>query len=238
LRVRLRFLHLLERSAGWQEATEREVVVEADLGELLARSRQVTFSFPAARTQERRQQAIEGELALSARAAGEGLVMLTLCVRNLTPLDNAEGLSRDEALLSSFVSTHAILHVRGGAFVSLTDPPEACREAAAQCRNVGAWPVLASEEGAADTLLCSPIILADYPQVAPESPGELFDSTEIDEILTLRVLTLTEEEKRAMGTDERTRRLLERTEALTREQLLGLHGAMRSLQPPSGEAQP
>ncbi|MCI0463115.1 MAG: hypothetical protein L0Z62_39720, partial [Gemmataceae bacterium] len=210
----------------------------AELGELLAQSRQVAFSFPADCTRERHQQAIEGEVLLSARSAGEGLVMLTVCARNLTPLDDAEQCSRDEALLSSLVSTHAILHVRGGSFVSLTDPPEACREAAAQCRNVGAWPVLVGEEGAADTLLCSPIILPDYPQVAPESPGDLFDSTEIDEILTLRILTLTEEEKRALCADERTRRLLERTEALTREQLLGLHGAMRSPRAPSGEAQP
>jgi hypothetical protein len=64
---------------------------------------------------------------------------------------------------------------------------------------------------------------------SPESPGDLFDGTEIDEILTLRILTLTEEEKAMAGaTDDRTRRLIERTESLAREQLAGLHGAVRA----------
>ena len=112
------------------------------------------------------------------------------------------------------------------------DPPEHWREAAAGCRNVGTWPVLVGEEEQKDTMLSAPIILYDYPRVAPESPGDLFDCTEIDEILTLRILTLTEDEKREMSAvDGRARALLERTEALAREQLLGLHGAVRGLRP-------
>ena len=79
-------------------------------------------------------------------------------------------------------------------------------------------------------MLSSPIILYDYPEIAPESPGDLFDGTEIDEILTLRIMTLTEEEKRAMrGVDERARQILERTETLPVEQLMKMHGAMHSL---------
>jgi hypothetical protein len=79
-------------------------------------------------------------------------------------------------------------------------------------------------------MLASPIILYDYPQVAPESPGDLFDATEIDEILTLRILALTEEEKQAMAAvDKRAQALLTRTESLAREQLLGLHGTIRGL---------
>ena len=100
-------------------------------------------------------------------------------------------------------------------------PPQACR-------NVGGWPVLVGEEGTRDTMLSSPIILYDYPQIAPESPGDLFDGTEIDEILTLRIMTLTDEEKRAaIGLDSRARDLLSRTENLSREQLYDLHGVMR-----------
>src|SRR5262249_32310613 len=99
-------------------------------------------------------------------------------------------------------------------------------------RNVGVWPVLVGAEGQTDTVLSSPIILYDYPQVAPESPGDFFDGTEIDEMLTLRVLTLTDEEKRAMAAvDERACELLARTEALAREQLLGLHGTVRGVRP-------
>lgn len=61
-------------------------------------------------------------------------------------------------------------------------------------------------------MLASPIILYDYPRLAPESPGELFDGTEIDEILSLRVLILTDNEKRlAAAVDERARALLDRT---------------------------
>ena len=114
----------------------------------------------------------------------------------------------------------------------MIDPPEPWREIAAGCRNVGTWPVLVGEPGARDTMLSSPIILYDYPQIAPESPGDLFDATEIDEILTLRILTLTDDEKRAMAdVDDRARALLERTESLAREQLMGLHGTIRGLRP-------
>ena len=106
----------------------------------------------------------------------------------------------------------------------------AFRDAAAGCHNVGTWPVLVGEAGERDCMLSSPIILYDYPEIAPESPGDLFDGTEIDEILTLRIMTLTEEEKRAMrGVDERARQILERTETLPVEQLMKMHGAMRSL---------
>ena len=81
-------------------------------------------------------------------------------------------------------------------------------------------------------MLCSPILLYDYPQVAPESAGDFFDSTEMDEMLTLRVLTLTDEEKAQLrGGDDRVRQMLERTEATAREQLQRTHGAIRSLRP-------
>ena len=39
---------------------------------------------------------------------------------------------------------------------------------------------LVGEIGAMDAILASPIILYDYPQIAPESPGDLFDGGEID----------------------------------------------------------
>jgi hydrogenase maturation protease len=118
----------------------------------------------------------------------------------------------------------------------LLDPPAAFREAAAGCQNVGTWPVLVGEEGERDCLLSSPIILYDYPQVAPESAGDHFDGTEIDEMLTLRILTLTEQEKHEMrSVDERARQLLERTETLPAEHLLKLHGVVRSLRRVGGE---
>ena len=132
--------------------------------------------------------------------------------------------------MRSLVSVHSILRAEGGEFVSLLDPPEAFKEAAAGCQNAGTWPVLAGEEGQRDLVLSAPIILYDYPQVAPESAGDLFDGTEIDEILALRILTMTEEEKREVRDgDDRARRILERTETLPPEHFQKLHGALRGL---------
>ena len=96
-----------------------------------------------------------------------------------------------------------------------TDPPEPRRTFAAECKNIGSWPVLIGNGTEHDTMLSSPIIVSDYPQLAPESPGDLFDSTEIDEILTLRIMTLTDEEKQAVaGSDERAAKILQRTDEL------------------------
>jgi hypothetical protein len=122
--------------------------------------------------------------------------------------------------------------VENGQFVSLLDPPENLKELAASCQQIGVWPVLVGNEGARDTMLASPIILYDYPQIAPESPGDLFDGTEIDEILALRILTMTDGEKQEMRqTDERSRKMLERTENLPLKDLMKLHGTLRELRP-------
>lgn len=228
----------------WQEAVEREAAFpDLALGDLAASARRLEFGFPARRETNplrdpsgavvgaitRRQHALSGAVELSAAPLGERVFKISARVVNLTPLDeNAPG--RDDALMRSFASTHIILGVAGGQFVSLLDPPERLREAAAGCRNLGAWPVLVGEEGQRDLMLASPIILYDYPQVAPESAGDLFDGTEIDEILTLRILTMTDEEKREMGAaDERARALLQRTESLTGDQLMQMHGTVRNL---------
>lgn len=127
---------------------------------------------------------------------------------------------------------HTLLSVREREFVSLLDPPALFKDTAAACRNLGTFPVLAGEEGQCDTLLSSPIILYDYPQVAAKSAVQFFDGTEIDEMLALRILPLTDNEKREMGQlDEKTRQLLERTETLPEADLMKLHGAVRRLQP-------
>lgn len=131
----------------------------------------------------------------------------------------------------SMLSTHTMLSVQDGAFVSLLDPPEAYRQAALVCRNVGTWPVLAGHEGERQLMLSSPIILYDYPQIAPESAGDFFDGTEIDEMLTLRVLTLSDDEKQELrNAGDRGCEILERTETLPPEQFGKMHGAIRNLQ--------
>jgi hydrogenase maturation protease len=230
----------------WQEATEREVSLPGlKLSETVTESQRSTFTFPPSLEIEplrdassgkivgrivRRQQSIAGAIEVAAERVGEESFKITVRILNLTALEDAGQKSRDEALMRSFVSTHTILALREGEFASLLDPPAALREAAAGCQNTGTYPVLAGEAGERNLMLSSPIILYDYPQIAPESAGELFDGTEIDEILTLRIMTLTEEEKREMrGVDERARQILERTEMLPAEQLMKMHGAMRSL---------
>jgi len=123
-----------------------------------------------------------------------------------------------------------IIGIEGGEFVSLLDPPDELRDLAAGCKNVGTWPVLVGEDGQRDAMLSSPIILYDYPKIAPESPGALFDGTEIDEILSLRIMTLTDQEKLEIGSsDERARQILQRTESMPPEQLMKMHGVLRGL---------
>ena len=106
-----------------------------------------------------------------------------------------------------FTSTHTILHAAGGEFISSLDPLPEYAAAVADCKNIGSWPVLVGDEkkNERDAMLSSPIIFYDYPKIAPESAGDLFDGTEIDEILTLRVQTMTDAEKDEMRQRGRTR---------------------------------
>ncbi len=233
----------------WQEAIERDAgSADLRLGDLLAAPHNFSFSCPGSREVEplrsgtgqlagavvRTQIALAGSVSVEVEGVAQGLYKVRVRITNLTPWqgsqDQGHREERDDALLCTFSSTHIILSVSGGGFVSLFDPPAEYAEAVAACSNIGTWPVLVGEEGDRDMILSSPIILYDYPQIAPESPGDLFDGTEIDEILTLRIMTMTDEEKREMrAVDERARALLDRTESLTGEQMMNMHGTVRSL---------
>jgi len=237
----------------WQEAVEREVrcprLTRASDHEVHP------FQFQASRALEpirdeqdrvvavflRRTEAIAGVVESAATLLNRSKVesdqrsqLLKVSVRvvNLSPVPDADLNNQDAVILRTFASTHTILHAHDANFISLLDPPSDLKETAAACRNIGTWPVLvgAEEKRERHTVLSSPIILYDYPQVAPESRGDLFDNTEIDEILTLRVLTMTDEEKREMRqVDKYARGLLERTEALPPQDLLKMHGTLREV---------
>lgn len=228
----------------WQEAVECEVDFPTiNLSE--AENKQIQFSFPSNQEIEpirdenekivgvivRTQQEIKGIIELKIKEIkSQKLFKLTVKIKNLTPFEVEHEQRREDALLHSIVSTHTILSVRNGEFISLLEPADELREVVAACQNTGTYPVLAGDEGERDCMLSSPIILYDYPQIAPESAGDLFDGAEIDEILTLRIMTLTDEEKHEMrGIDDRARKILERTENMPEEQLLKMHGAMRGL---------
>jgi hypothetical protein len=235
----------------WQEAVEEVIeVTEFNLSALAGQSMQWPFRLSTKQEREavrgegglivgvivRDKASVAGMIELAAERLREGVFKLTTRISNTSRIEGRRPVRREEALARSLVSAHTILEVREGEFVSLVDPPEACRDFAQACQNVGTWPVLVGEAGQRDTMLSSPIILYDYPQIAPESPGDLFDGAEIDEILSLRIMTMTEEEKREMReSDERTRQILERTETLPEEQLIKLHGALRGLRTVKGE---
>ncbi|QNI30160.1 hypothetical protein H7849_13240 [Alloacidobacterium dinghuense] len=231
---------------SWQEVIERQVAVHPIHPASLSSRELVLFEFPATRKLEsirdsgglivgvivREWRALSGSVEIEARNCADGVAKVTVRICNLTPCKPQQTQSRADALMYSLVSAHTILAAENGQFVSLFDPPENLRTLAAECNNVGTWPVLVGNESERDGLLSSPIILYDYPQIAPESQGCLFDGTEIDEILSLRILTMTDEEKREMRQmDERTAKILERTENMPPEQFMKLHGALRGLHP-------
>jgi hypothetical protein len=230
--------------ASWDEAVEREVTVDvtALLGEGWVRE----FVIPGGEDREgdliRRRERLVG--AVSVRTSPVPgpwrAVRLTIRVENRTPTPSAPE-SRTDALPSALVAAHLIVGASGGEFISMTDPPEWAKPAVATCQNIGGWPVLADPDGRRRVILSAPIILYDNPELAEESPGELYDGTEIDEILTLRTLALSDEEKReARATDPRAAALIDRVEALDATAMERLHGTIRGLRPagPPGTAGP
>jgi hypothetical protein len=238
--------YLARRLAGepWEEGVEREVIAEnLSLHDLISSPRHVPISFPAARMVEpstdgsateivREQQAISGMVIISAKPVDANLFKLNIQISNTTPKTRSVTSRHGAILQQSFASTHTILSVHQGEFASLLEPPQTLQSLVQECQNIHTWPVLVGDKNEHNTMLSSPIILYDYPQIAPESPGALFDGTEIDEILTLRIMTLTDEEKAEMRQgDARAREILERTESLSPEQFMKLHGVIRQIGP-------
>ena len=137
LDVKVRCLQVMPGS--WQEAVEREVnLTECNLGALLNSPQRQEFQYGPA---------IHGTITLTAERLADGLFKIAARVANQTPLEHPEQFTRDEVLPYSLVAAHTLLAVRGGEFVSLIDPPEQFRQAASECQNVGAWPILAPIPG-------------------------------------------------------------------------------------------
>ena len=232
---------------SWDEAVEREQRLHARVAGLLGTGTELLFRVGEGEEIEdltgpreeragrlvRRWEQLDAAIRVHAeRVAGPyGALRLRVRVENRsqprTPLR-----CRDDGLRHSLIAAHLLIAVPGGVFLSLTDPPEWAAAEAAACANIGTWPVLAGPDDCRDLLLSSPVILYDHPEVAPESAGELFDATEIDEILTLRTLALTDDERRqARATDQRAADLLDRLDVLPPEMLERMHGAIRYLSP-------
>ena len=163
-----------------------------------------------------------GELAVHVAITREGD---EVCLRVENRTEAPAGLDRGEALRLSLISTHPLLTVKRGRFLSQLDAP---------CRSVNTWPVLAS--AADDVMLGAAIILPDHPQIAPESRGNLFDNTEIEEALVLHVQVLSDAERAEIERqDPAVREMIERAGAVTPDELRKLHGRM-TLEPPQPSA--
>jgi hypothetical protein len=251
--VILRFLQVQRRTTegtapgaagpAWDEAVECEVGFTVGTDELLDGGGVKEFAVPGGEDREplageapgrkgftvRRREPLAGVISVAATPVPGPWQAIRLQVRaeNRTAAGPVPRL-RDEALPTALVAAHAIIAVSGGEFISMTDPPEWAKPAVVGCDNMGCWPVLADPDGGRRVMLSSPIILYDHPELAPESPGELYDGTEIDEILTLRTLALSDEEKvEARATDPRAAALIDRVEALDAQAMRGLHGTIR-----------
>ncbi len=223
----------------WDEALDRVVEVPACVVSGAPASLEQSFSFPAGTETEvlhsadgsvvgrfvRRREAVQGivRIATEQPDVGQRFIKVAVTVENTTAWSR-DHVQRDDAMGLSLIAVHTMLAVDDGRFVSLLDPPADATVAAATCRGDGSYPVLIGDD---DLVLASPIILYDHPAVAAQSPGDLYDSLEIDEILALRVMTLTDEEKsEARGTDPRAAAIIDRCDAMSPETLSQLHGQM------------
>ena len=248
--ILVRYLQL-QRRAGepgddpWDEAAECEQWLSVPVRVLLGPGTRQPFQSPAGESAEdrtdeeggppgrviRRWPRLDGLIdARAERVAGPyGALRLRVRVENRTQALPAPR-RRADALPYALISAHVLIGIPGGSFLSMTDPPEWAAAEVAACASTGIWPALAGPPECRNLMLAAPVILADHPEIAPESAGDLFDATEIDEILTLRTLALTDEEKReARATDPRAAALLDRVEGLPPEMLERMHGAIRYL---------
>jgi hypothetical protein len=231
----------------FDEAAEREIDVSLDPAHESARV--FGIDLPASLEDEplrdaagtlrgrivRERWALRGSISLSAQPAGDGLTKVRVLVENESEV--VPGETRDSVVRTAFVSTHILLHVGDGRFLSVVDPPETAAAATAALESKNAWPILmgerAGDDHGASLVLASPIILYDFAETAKKIDGELFDATEVDELLQLSVLSLSDAERNeARATDPRARAIVERAERFGREQLSDIHGGdLRRLDP-------
>jgi hypothetical protein len=230
-----------ETFLAWEEAVEREVLVptiylgskdplhvripvQFQDGESIERLRDAHDD--VAGLLVRRWKSITGFVDVYGTRVMPGVHKLCVDITNTSPW---AGEPRQQVLPRTFVSTHTVLRAGGGALVSLIDPPRALAALAAQCENIGTWPVLVGSPPMRDTVLSSPITLSDYPEVPPESSAGFFDGAAIDRLLVLGVLSMTEEQRQISESHPRTRALLEHCRSLSPDDIARLHGLTRAL---------
>jgi len=237
---------------GWDEAVDQIIdVAPLPLVAFDGVERREEFSFDGGTETElvhtadgsvvgrfvRQRQPVEGVIRVTVTRPDDAgpYVRVAVTVENRTRWSGS-AVHRDEVMGHSMIAVHTMLAIDRGTFVSLLDPPDDAMAAARACQSEGSYPVLIGRD---DVVLASPIILYDHPEVAPQSPGDLYDSLEIDEILALRVMTLTDEEKsEARGTDPRAAAIIDRCDEMSPETMSRLHGGMRAIVPPHSDDRP
>jgi hypothetical protein len=237
----------------WDEAIEREEEVAAPVAALLAGRRETTFYVNGGQAWQartgpdgnverwavRQWSPLQGRIVLDAQRVAGPYRALRLRVRvENHSQPGGRMLGRQDGLRRALIAAHLLIAVPGARFISMVDPPEWAAAEVAACVNTGTWPVLAGPEDCHDLVLSSPVILYDHPEVAAESAGDLYDATEIDEILTLRTMALTDAEKRqARTTDPRAAAIIDRVGDMPAEMLERMHGAIRYLRAVPGAAE-
>jgi len=219
----------------WDEAIECEIAIDRFAVTSLPRTLDISVSAGSdiemldGGRLVRTRRALHGQLDISAERDGDQL-RVSFEVRNVAP----PAADKDEAIATSLIGTHLLIEVTDGEFVSLLEPPDTAAAAVGRCSQHRCFPVLAGPPGANDLVLVSPIILYDHPEIAEQSKGALYDSTEIDEILTLRIMTMTDEEKaQARATDPLAAQIIDRCDTMSPEAMLDLHGVLRNPHAPT-----
>lgn len=208
-----RFLKL-SNELGWQTAEERKF--------------EDKFTFDKSKLVEYKEDSLFGKIEITSEKLTDNLFKVRFMFENRSEIENCEKFSREEILQFSFVSTHTILEIENGKFISLLETPDEFIEQAKSLENINIFPVLIGDKSKQNNILASPIILYDFPEIAENSLENFFDGLEIDELMILNLLALPEKEKRQIAeTDERTRQIIEKIENLNSEDLLKLHAHLR-----------
>jgi hypothetical protein len=176
---------------------------------------------------------IKGNVIIGAIAIKnqEDAFKITVAITNTTPVEDAAASTRDEALFQSFLSTHTILQTANAKFISQQNPPAEFVAATGSCENKNTWPILIDTRDT--TLLSSPVILYDHPQINSQSHGDLFDSTEIEEALLLHVNLLSAEEKKRIGeSDEKLQAMLHKVSEISPGELINFHSSLKESKDP------
>ncbi|AEF40426.1 hypothetical protein [Hoyosella subflava] len=247
-----RFVSVPEMTVGQQRylAWDEAVAHDVDLGDLALRSphavvtevsgaevvEMLTDNGDIAGRVRRTRWPLRAELSVHATGVSD-LLTVNVAVRNTSTTTGSSD-PKTDAIRSSLLGAHVILTCANAEFVSLLEPGERTDDtekaadevrAASSCVHHRCFPVLAGLPGERHIVLISPIILYDYPEIAGESSGPMFDATEIDEILTLRVMAMTEDEKAmARATDPLAAEIIDRADQSTADSLGALHGTIRN----------